>query len=58
MRDEELKEKRAKNKELANGKSSKDCTFDEACNVYRASIKKDETDKDRLDRINAFRCGW
>lgn len=46
-------------KELANGKSSKDCTRDEAINVHRASIpKKEETWEERKKRINAFRCGW
>ena len=45
-------------KKLANGKSSKDCTHDEACAVMRASKPKEETWQERLDRINAFRCGW
>ena len=45
-------------KELANGKSSKDCTFEEQVDVYLSSKKKDETWEERKARINVFRCGW
>ena len=45
-------------KELANGKSSEDCTLDERINVYRASKKEDESWEERKERINRFRCGW
>lgn len=47
-------------KEFANGKSSKDCTIPERIAVYKASKPKgrEETPKERLDRINRFRCGW
>ena len=49
-------------KKLANGKSSKDCTVDEVIEVSRKTgglAKRDnETDKEHLDRVNAFRCGW
>ena len=45
-------------KELANGKSSKDCTFEEQVDIYLSSKKKDETWEERKARVNAFRCGW
>ncbi len=45
-------------KELANGKSSKDCTHEEKVNVYLSSKKKKETFEERKARIHAFRCGW
>lgn len=53
-----LNDKQQQNKELANGKSSKDCSHEELVSVYRAGIPNKETDKERLDRINAFRCGF
>ena len=39
-------------------KKSKDCTHSELVEVYKSQIKKNETPKQRLDRINAFRAGW
>ena len=45
-------------KKLAGGKSSKDASFDELCNAYRGSKKKNETFEERKARINRFRCGW
>ena len=45
-------------RELANGKSSSECSFDEACNVYRQTVSKAETMEERIKRINAFRRGW
>lgn len=53
-----LKDVRKQNKELANGKSSKDCTFEEKVEVYKRSVNADETSEERRTRINAFRCGW
>lgn len=58
MKKEPYKKLREKNKKLANGKSSKDCTLDEAINIYKAGIPKEETMAERMERINAFRCGW
>lgn len=49
---------RNKNKALAKGKSSKDCTFDELVGVYRQTVSKETDPKKRLEAINAFRCGW
>ena len=49
---------KAENKEVANGKSSKDCTYEEAYKVYKQTVSKAETPEERLKRINAFRCGW
>jgi len=54
----DLEKRRGQNKELANGKKSKDCTFEEMVKVYRQTVSKAETDEERLRRINAFRCGW
>lgn len=47
-------------KELSGGKSSKECSHDEAVKVYLGSKPKDreETWEERKARINAFRCGW
>lgn len=42
----------------AGGKSSKDMTHSELVAVYQSSIPTKETAEERLDRINAFRCGW
>lgn len=56
MRD--LEDRRNQNKKLAKGKSSKDCTFEEAVKVYRQTVGKAETREERLRRINDFRCGW
>jgi hypothetical protein len=53
-----MKEETKKLKKLAKGKSSKDCTKDEAINVYKAYVSKSETTDERIKRINAFRCGW
>lgn len=58
MENEKLKKLRNENKNIAKGKSSVDCTLLERIEVYRQSIPKTETPKQRLDRINAFRCGW
>ena len=58
MENEEIKEQREKNLILSNGKKSKDCTILERIQVYKKSIPIKETDKQRMDRINAFRCGW
>jgi hypothetical protein len=55
---EGLEKIQEQNKELANGKSSKDCTFEEKVSVYKKSIKKNETREERMRRITAFRCGW
>ncbi len=43
---------------LAKGKSSKDCTKDEAIDIYLNSIENNETPEQRKKRILAFRCGW
>ena len=58
MENEKLKKLIDENKKTAKGKSSADCTLLERIEVYRQSIPKKETPKQRLDRINAFRCGW
>lgn len=58
MEQKEIKTKQQDNKEFANDKSSEDCSYEELVRAYRAGIQKNETDKERLDRINAFRCGW
>ena len=46
----------------ASGKNSKDCTINERIEVSRKigglGKRKDETSKQHLDRVNAFRCGW
>lgn len=54
----DLTNARKQNKELANGKSSKGCTFEEKVEVYKRSVNADETPEERRARINAFRCGW
>lgn len=54
----DLENIRNQNKELAKGKSSKDCTFQERVRVYKQTVSKAETPEERLRRINAFRCGW
>jgi hypothetical protein len=54
----ELEKLKAENKELSNGKSSKECTPDEIYKVYRQTVSKSETPEERIKRINAFRCGW
>jgi hypothetical protein len=49
-------------KDHANGKSSKECTFEERVEVSRKigglGKRPEETRKQQLDRINRFRCGW
>lgn len=45
-------------KEIADGKSSKDMNLDERINVYKSYVGKAGTDAERLERINAYRCGW
>jgi len=49
-------------KQVAKGKSSKDCTVEEVIQVSRKtgglSRRPNETAKQHLDRVNAFRCGW
>lgn len=54
----DLEEQRKEFKELANNKSSKDCTFEEKVKVYKSSKRKNETPEERWERITAFRCGW
>ena len=49
---------RKKTKELAGGKSSENCTFKERVAVYRKLLDGAETEKEKSERINAFRCGW
>lgn len=58
MRKEKQEEVQHNLKDLANGKSSKDCSPDEAWDVYRAYVGKSKTREERLRRINIFRCGW
>ena len=55
---ENLKKLKSENKKYANGKSSKDCTYEEAYNVYKETVCKAETMEERKKRINAYRCGW
>ena len=45
-------------KEIAKGKTSEECSFDERVNVYRMMLKGADTIEERKKRINAFRCGW
>lgn len=58
MKAEELKDKIKLNKELSNGKSSKDCSLKELAKVYKQTVCNAKTEKEKLDSINAFRCGW
>ena len=55
---EKLEKQRKENKELAKGKSSKECSFAERVEVYRATVMNAETPEERFERIRAFRCGW
>jgi len=52
------KEEQARLKGLSGGKSSRDMTIDELVNVSNASRRINETQEERLARINAFRAGW
>jgi len=45
-------------KQIANDKSSKDCTHDELVKVYLSSKPEDETWEERMKRIQSFRMGW
>ena len=58
MENLKYKELKYENKEYSNGKSSKDCTYEEAYKVYKETVSKAETMDERKKRINAYRCGW
>ena len=55
---ENLKKLKSENKKYANGKSSKNCTYEEAYKVYKETVSKAETMEERKKRINVYRCGW